>query len=58
MARNPERRLLSFINSKVINDVENLKLLKTRIGSNDVITLRKLPDEYYKAGKCLSFSKE
>lgn len=52
MARNPERCLLSFINSKVINDVKNLKLLKTRIGSNDNLTLEKLTDEYYKAGKC------
>lgn len=52
MARNPERCLLSFINSKVINDVKNLKLLKTRVGSNDNLTLGKLTDEYYKAGKC------
>lgn len=53
MARNPERHFLSFNNSKVISDVENfLKLLKTRISSNDNLNLGKITDEYYKVGKC------
>lgn len=53
MARNPKRHFLSFNNSKVISDIENfMKLLKTRISSNDNLNSGKFIDEYYKASKC------